>query len=183
MTKLIQINEETHDIKLDLRYATKNNVCNTKLYQKAQCFLHPKAKENFETAIKLAKTIDLKFKIFDAYRPYQVQKFMYEKFRNDYISNPQTGSVPHCRGVALDLTLIDQNDQELEMGSDFDEFSSLAFHSSKKISNAAEKNRKLLLEIMTKAGFDFFEKEWWHYQLFNARDYEIAQDINLLSAV
>ena len=38
------------------------------------------------------------------------------------------------------------------------------------------------MEIMTKAGWDFYSKEWWHYQLFNAREYEVVND-DSLSAV
>lgn len=175
MQELIEISPKTHDLELDLRYATTNNVCKIKLYKQPKCFLHPDAEAKLQKAIELAKKINLRFKIFDAFRPIQVQEYMYNKFQSDFISNPKTGSIPHCRGAALDLTLIDKNNQELEMGSDFDEFSSLAFHDCKEVSAEAKKNRIILLEIMTKAGFDFFSKEWWHYQLFNARNYKIAE--------
>ncbi|MBV28272.1 MAG: hypothetical protein CMM22_00485 [Rhodospirillaceae bacterium] len=30
-------------------------------------------------------------------------------------------------------------------------------------------NRSLLLGLMTAAGWDFYSKEWWHYQLFDSR--------------
>ena len=53
------------------------------------------------------------------------------------------------------------------MGSDFDEFSEIAFHDCKKISAIAQKNRATLLALMTKSGFDFYEKEWWHFSLKN----------------
>ena len=33
----------------------------------------------------------------------------------------------------------------------------------------AQKNRFLLLGLMTAAGWDFYRNEWWHYQLFEAR--------------
>ena len=90
-------------------------------------------------------------------------------------SNPQGGVIPHCRGVAIDLTVTENNEKELEMGSDFDEFSDLAFHSCDKISKEARKNRLILLGIMTNAGFDFYQQEWWHYQLFNSRQYPIIE--------
>ena len=35
------------------------------------------------------------------------------------------------------------------------------------------KNRYILMGIMMSAGWDNYQKEWWHYQLFNARDYKI----------
>ena len=57
------------------------------------------------------------------------------------------------------------------MGTDFDEFSELAFHNRHEISTEAQRNRFILLGLMTIAGFDFYSKEWWHYQLFNPRQY------------
>ncbi len=182
MQDLIEITEEKYNVKLDLRYATLNNVCKVKMYNSARCFLHIEAAKKLEKATEIASLHNLRFKIFDGFRPFEVQKFMYQKFSGDFVSNPQTGSVPHCRGVAIDLTLIDENNQELEMGSDFDEFSKTAFHNCEEISVAAKKNRALLLKIMTEAGFDFYSKEWWHYQLFNPRNYKIAEipDLSLI---
>lgn len=187
MDNLVKITESEFNIKLDLRYASTNNVCGIKLYSAPVCYLRLEAAEALRRAVELATKKNLRFKIFDGFRPFKVQKFMYEKFPDDggnggFISNPQTGSTPHCRGVAIDLTLIDTNGNELEMGSDFDEFSDLAFHNCERVSLAAKNNRELLLDIMTKAGWDFYSKEWWHYQLFNTRQYEIVSD-NSLSAV
>jgi D-alanyl-D-alanine dipeptidase len=33
------------------------------------------------------------------------------------------------------------------------------------ISKQAEANRLLLLGIMVSAGFEYYDHEWWHYQL------------------
>ncbi len=181
MENLIEINAKELDVIIDLRYASSNNVCARELYSREmRCFLQKDAYEKFLKAIKLAKNLGYKFKIWDAYRPLQVQKFMYEKFPEDengvsFVSNPKTGSIPHCRGVAIDLTLCDLQGNEIEMGTDFDDFSPFAFHSCEKISLNAQKNRLILLGIMTLAGFDFYSFEWWHYQLFDARKYEIIQ--------
>ncbi len=181
MNNLVKITEAEFNVKLDLRYASANNVCGIKLYSTPACYLHKDASEALLRAIKIAAKKNLRFKIFDGFRPIKVQQFMFDKFPDDsesggFVSNPKTGSTPHCRGVAIDLTLIDSNDNELEMGSDFDEFSDLAFHSCEKISETAKKNRRLLFDIMKDAGWDFYSKEWWHYQLFNAREFAIIQD-------
>jgi D-alanyl-D-alanine dipeptidase len=29
---------------------------------------------------------------------------------------------------------------------------------------------------MSAAGWDFYSKEWWHYQLFNSRNYPLVSD-------
>ena len=43
----------------------------------------------------------------------------------------------------------------------------------------AQRNRHLLLGLMTAAGWDFYRNEWWHYQLFNARDYPLISNSEL----
>lgn len=180
MTELLEITEKKFDVILDLRYATNNNVCGHKLYSAPICYLNQAAAEALQKAVILAKDLGLKIKIFDGFRPIEVQQFMFDKFPSDdpnggFISNPKTGTTPHCRGVAIDLTLCDSTEKELEMGTDFDNFSNLASHRCNKISLTAQKNRLILLGIMTLAGFDFYSMEWWHYQLFDARKYPIIK--------
>jgi D-alanyl-D-alanine dipeptidase len=180
LPNLVEITPEKFDVIFDLRYATKNNACFQELYSSPFCFLHEAAIEPFKKAIAAAKNLGLKIKIWDAFRPFEIQKFMFKQFANDpskdgFISNPDGGITPHCRGVAIDLTLIDENGKELEMGTDFDEFSNLAFHDSHEISAEAQRNRLILLGIMTVAGWDLYSKEWWHYQLPNPREYPIVK--------
>ena len=150
MNNLVKITEAEFNIKLDLRYASTNNVCDIKLYSTPACYLHPTAAEALLRAIKIAAEKNLRFKIFDGFRPIKVQQFMFDKFPDDsenggFISNPKTGSTPHCRGAAVDLTLIDSKDNELEMGSDFDEFSDLAFHNCERISETAKKKSAIII--------------------------------------
>ena len=188
MQNLIEITEKKFDVILDLRYATSNNVCGCKLYASPFCYLHEAAIPHFEQAIKSAKNLGLKLKIFDGFRPLEVQKYMFDKFPSDdpkggFISNPNGGVIPHCRGVAIDLTLTDLDGNELDMGTDFDEFSELAFHNCNEISATAQRNRLILLGLMTAAGFDFYSKEWWHYQLFKPREYEVVKTAQGMVAV
>ncbi|MES2961941.1 MAG: D-alanyl-D-alanine dipeptidase [Pseudomonadota bacterium] len=188
MQNLIEITEEKFDVILDLRYATSNNVCGHKLYASPFCYLHEAAIPHFEQAIKSAKNLGLKLKIFDGFRPLEVQEYMFNKFPSDdpkggFISNPTGGVIPHCRGVAIDLTLTDLDGNELDMGTDFDEFSELAFHNCYKISAEAQRNRLILLGLMSAAGFDFYSKEWWHYQLFKPREYEVVKTAEGMVAV
>src|SRR3546814_17413263 len=64
----------------------------------------------------------------------------------------------------------------LDMGTGFDAFTPLAFHGSLDITPAQQRNRALLLGIMTAAGWDFYRNEWWHYQLFQPRRYPLLSD-------
>ena len=44
----------------------------------------------------------------------------------------------------------------------------------------AQRNRHLLLGVMSAAGWDFYRNEWWHYQLFQARArYPLISDTSL----
>ncbi|MBC36913.1 MAG: D-alanyl-D-alanine dipeptidase [Rickettsiales bacterium] len=173
--KLAEIKEEKYHLKLDLRYATKNNFTKKKIYQKPVAFLQKEAAIKLKKSVDLAKEMKLKIKIFDAYRPVEAQWKLWDHTPNpDFIADPKKGS-PHSRGVAIDLTLIDDDEKELEMGTGFDNFTKLAFHGNMSIPKICQKNRLLLLGLMTAAGWDFYEKEWWHYQLFDTKKYPLIK--------
>jgi len=165
------------ELLIDIRYATADNFTGKPVYKAAKCFLHPKAAEHMEKAIALAAELGLRFKIFDAYRPLEVQQALWNHTPDpDFLSEPGVGSTPHCRGVAIDLTLIDKAGNALDMGTGFDEFTPKSHHGNTKISKQAQQNRFTLLGIMTAAGWDFYRNEWWHYQLFNARQFPVLSD-------
>ncbi len=177
MLKLIKNSES---VIIDLKYATKNNFVQQKLYKNELCYLEETAYKKFLQAIQIAQALEYKIKIFDAYRPINIQKMLWQKFPDHkFISNPETGSIPHCRGVALDLTLTDNLKKELDMGTEFDCLDKKSYHSNNDINIEAQKNRLILLGIMTLAGFDFYQNEWWHYQLFSARDYPIIKNFEI----
>lgn len=177
---LVEITKSSLNVEIELRYASCNNLLGKPIYQDAVCYLHKDAVKPFEKAIKLAEKSALKFKIWDAFRPFGAQKFLYRLSPEENIfSNPKTGEVPHCRGVALDLTLISPDGEELDMGTDFDDLSVKAFHKSDKISRRAQKNRSLLRKIMIKSGWEYLQKEWWHYQLPDIKNYPIIYNSNL----
>ena len=63
------------------------------------------------------------------------------------------------------------------MGTGFDAITPLSYHADTAVSPEAQRNRLLLLGIMSAAGFDFYSKEWWHYQLFQSRTYPLIDDV------
>ncbi len=60
------------------------------------------------------------------------------------------------------------------MGTAFDAFTPLSHHGRTDVSAEAQRNRLLLMGLMTAAGWDFYRNEWWHYQLFDARRYPLV---------
>lgn len=177
MHKLIKIEKPKYDVDLYIAYGMADNFTGKPIYKSQDCYLHEDAAKLLENAIKYAAALDLRLKVFDAYRPHEVQKALWDFYPDpNFLSHPETGAMPHCRGVAVDLTLIDKNGKELDMGTGFDEFTPFSYHGNMEISPEAQKNRHLLMGIMTTAGWDFYRNEWWHYQLFEPRKYPIIKD-------
>lgn len=175
---LIEITESTHNIVLDMRYATPNNFTGEIIYPSSRCFLHPGALKKLEATIELAAQQNLRLKILDAYRPQVAQEKLWAVCPNpNYVMPPQKGS-HHTRGIAIDLTLVDATNQELDMGTSFDSFDVTSHHGTMNISQQAAHNRYILLGIMMSAGWDFFVNEWWHYQLFTPREYPLIIEHN-----
>ena len=180
---LVRISPPEFDVILEIAYATSNNFTGAPVYKKPDCYLHSVAAEHLRNAISYAKGMGYKLKIFDAYRPTEAQFALWEHTPDpSFLANPHSGS-PHSRGVAIDLTLVDENGKEIDMGTEFDAFTPKSFHSDTSISSEAQRNRRILLGIMTAAGWDFYNNEWWHYQLFNPRAYRLISDKELGSVM
>ncbi len=164
---------------LALAYATAENFTGQPVYRKARCYLHADAARCLENAIVLAGRLGYRLKVFDGFRPAEAQQILWD-FCPDpaFLADPKKGS-PHSRGVAVDLTLIDGKGTELDMGTPFDAFTPLSHHGNGDVTPEAQRNRLLLLGLMTDAGWDFYRNEWWHYQLFEARRYPLLRDADL----
>ena len=62
----------------------------------------------------------LGLKMFDCYRPRPAQQRLWDVVPDpDYVTPPAKGSM-HNRGLAVDLTLVDANGKELNMGTPYD---------------------------------------------------------------
>ncbi len=176
MIELVKITPPEFDVIIDLAYATPNNFTSRPVYKKHDCYLHEIAAKHLQKTIKLAAGLGFKIKIFDAYRPTEAQWKLWEHTPDPhFLAHPASGS-PHSRGVAIDLTLVDHSGVELDMGTAFDAFTPQSFHGDLTVSAEAQKNRRILLGIMTASGWDWYENEWWHYQLFNPRGYRLLSD-------
>ena len=130
-------------------------------------------------AISAARALGLRFRIFDAFRPTEAQWILWNHTPDpDFLADPSRGS-PHSRGVAVDLTRIDGDGSALEMGTGFDDFTPQSHHGNFDVSTTAQRNRLVLLGLMTQTGWDFYRNEWWHYQLFESRRFPLISDSEL----
>ena len=142
---LVPLSAETHGVIVDLVYATSNNIAGKPIYERHLCLLHRDAELCLRKAVQLAAKAGCKLKIFDAFRPHEAQVELWETAVDKlYVADPQFGS-NHTRGTAIDLTLVDMQGHELDMGTDFDHMTALSHHFSDQVSPAAQANRALLL--------------------------------------
>jgi D-alanyl-D-alanine dipeptidase len=177
--ELVDIATPAFDVDIALAYATAANITGKPIYRRAECYLLRPAAEALSRAIAQAARLGLRLRIFDALRPTEAQWVLWN-FNPDpeFLADPRRGS-PHSRGVAVDLTLLDGRGNELDMGTPFDAFTPLSHHGDARVSPEAQRNRLLLMGLMTDAGWDFYRNEWWHYQLFEARQYRLWRDADL----
>lgn len=182
---LIRIAPPDFDVDLALAYGTPGNFTGRPIFTPgSEAWLHRDAADHLARAIALAKVQGLRLRVFDAFRPQAAQWALWNHRPDpEFIADPRRGS-PHSRGVAVDLTLLDVDGQPLDMGTPFDDFTAASHHGSIAVGAVAQKNRFLLLGLMTAAGWDFYRNEWWHYQLFEARaKYPLIEDDNSPVAV
>ena len=164
------------DVDLDLAYAGPDNFTSRAVYARTACFLHPDAARLLSRAIDLAARFGLRFRLFDGFRPVEAQWALWNHTPDpNYIADPRRGS-PHSRGVAIDLTLVGSDGKALDMGAPFDSLTPRSHHGNPDVSLAAQRNRHLLLGLMSTAGWDFYMNEWWHYQMFQPRRYPTLTD-------
>jgi D-alanyl-D-alanine dipeptidase len=129
------------------------------------------------------------FLIWDAYRPLQVQAFLFNRYKaqlrrqyphlseealnrktETYLTLPSTDPTrpsPHNTGAALDLTLAKEG-VPLDMGTPFDHFDREATPDF--FENATDphglqirNNRRFFFHILSAAGFKNYPYEWWHW--------------------
>lgn len=174
--QLIEITPETHNVTLSLAYAGPDNFTGKAVYGRAICFLHSDAEKRLRRAVELAAAQGYGLRVFDGFRPSEAQWVLWNHTPDpDFLADPRRGS-PHSKGAAVDLTLMDGAGNDLDMGTGFDAFTPLSHHGNTDIPPAAQTNRSILLGIMSAAGWDFYSKEWWHYQLFDSVRYPVLND-------
>lgn len=163
----VEIHPNPPKLFIDLRYASSNNFTKKKQYKTHSCYV----REEVAKALHMV-CLDLEKKgygllIWDAYRPLQIQKKFLELIDDeDFVSK----NSPHCKGIAVDVTLVDSQGKFLDMGTDFDDFTLKASHSCKELHPEVVFRREILKHTMEKHGFEYLESEWWHYTFIVNRD-------------
>ena len=73
----------------------------------------------------------------------------------------------HCTGAALDVHLVDDNDEPFDVVSPYQRFQAARTYTIG-LTNEAQENRMILVNAMLAQGFSNCRDEWWHYSYGDA---------------
>ena len=177
---LVDITTVDPTIRLDLRYATRDNFTGVALYPAARCLLRRDAAERLARVQRRLQADGFGLLLWDCYRPLAVQERFWALVPDErYVARPQrengrplAGS-KHNRGAAVDVTLVDAAGRPLAMPSGFDDFSERAHRDAANVKPAARANAARLESAMTAEGFQPLPTEWWHFDAPGWQGYEL----------
>ncbi len=175
-TVLVKLRDVIPGLLCDVRYATVNNFTGRILYASDALYARHVVADALVKAQELARSYKLQLKIYDAYRPLSVQRLMWSIVPDErFVADPAKGS-RHNRGCAVDLTLCDMQGNEVDMGTGYDEFTEKAAATYNDLPDEVLRNRRLLDEIMSKAGFTVLPSEWWHFDIIGWERFAILNE-------
>ena len=151
------------------------------------------------------KAFGLRLFVFDGYRPIATQEGLWQHFWSQFeTANPQWSEAeieretqkivadprsfdpehpnrnppPHATGGAVDLTLTDATGAPLDLGTPFDDSTSIAATAffemelekgrDREVFDVCLSNRRILYWSMREVGFTNYSNEWWHYDFGNS---------------
>lgn len=175
-TTFVNLRDYSNDFICDMKYATEDNFLKAKVYDCAECMLRLKTVKALIAANKDFLKKGYRIKLYDCYRPLDIQKKMWAIVSNpEYVADPKKGSI-HNRGGAVDISLVDIKGKEVDMGTSFDFFGIQASHNFKQLSKEILSKRLYLKTTMIKNGFNSFDSEWWHYNLKTGLKDKVANE-------
>ncbi|MBR3949223.1 MAG: D-alanyl-D-alanine carboxypeptidase family protein [Oscillospiraceae bacterium] len=162
--EFVKITDYIPTAEQELFYATDRNFTGQVIYGfEEACLRYGTVKKLMAVAADLEE-LGLYLKIWDGFRPVSAQFRLWEVYPDPtYVANPTVGYSSHSRGNTVDLTLVDENGEELEMPTGFDDFSARADRDYSDCTEAAAANARILELLMEKHGFQGYSGEWWHY--------------------
>ena len=174
-SSLIDATSEVPDLTVDLRYATPDNFLKRAVYPPgARCLVLPELARRLVVAAKALRQRGYRLQAWDCYRPFSVQKQMWELFpHRGYVADPGRGGSHHNRGAAVDVTLLTKDGAAVEMPTPFDTFTRAAHLRYDGGTRSSRVHRDTLVAAMEEAGFKLNPMEWWHFELIDAPEYAV----------
>lgn len=162
---LIDVRTVVPDAIIDLRYATANNFLGIPMYPPdARCLVHESMGPGLATAAAALRPKGLTLVFWDCYRPHDVQVRMFEAVPNPvWVARPTEFARSHEAGRSVDVTMA-AGGAPVDMGTDFDNFTSLAeAYATNGVNSVQQANRAVLRNAMAKGGIAGYSGEWWHF--------------------
>ncbi len=174
---LVEITALDPTIRLDIRYATADNVLGAPLYRQARAFLQRPAALSLVRAQRSLAGGGLGLLVYDAYRPWSVTWVFWEAtpaHLHDFVADPAKGS-RHNRGCAVDVGLVRLADgKAVEMPSAYDEMTERSHAGYSGGTPLQRAHRDLLRRTMEAVGFTALPEEWWHFDHRDWKQYALA---------
>ncbi len=174
---LVEPTKLDRTIKLDIHYATTNNLFGAAFYSESRTFLQRPAAQALVRINQKLKEFGYGLLVHDAYRPWYVTKVFWDATPQDkkiFVADPSQGS-RHNRGAAVDLTLYDlKSGKPVEMVGTCDETTDRSRPDYPGGTSLQRWHRDLLRGSMEADGFNVFELEWWHFDYYDWRTYPIG---------
>lgn len=175
-----------YDAAYDIRYYSANNFTGNRIkgYKAPVAYMTNESLKALKVAADDLRNQGYRLLIWDTYRP-QKAVYNFVEWINDPNNDGDKSFYPdlkksdllkgnyimeksgHTRGSTVDLTIIKKDGTSVDMGGTFDLFSEISHPDYKKLTKTQKKNREILNNAMTKAGFTRLDSEWWHFTLKN----------------
>ena len=177
---LVELTSLDSTIKLEIRYATSNNLFGTPFYTQARAFLQRPAAEALVRASASLRPLGYGLLVHDGYRPWYVTKMFWDATppeKHVFVADPSQGS-RHNRGAAVDLTLYDlKTGAPVEMVSTYDETTDRAYPDYPGGTSRQRWHRALLRRAMEAQGFTVYDAEWWHFDYHDWQRFPIGNTV------
>ena len=174
--ELVELVRLDRTLRLDIRYATKNNFVGRPVYEQPRAFLQRPAALALVRVNRALRKQGFGLSVFDGYRPWRVTKLFWELMpvdKKQFVADPARGS-RHNRGCAVDLTLFDlRTRRQVSMPGEYDEMTERSHINYAGGTAEQRRLRDLLRAAMEAEGFAVYEPEWWHYDYKDWRQYPI----------
>jgi D-alanyl-D-alanine dipeptidase len=172
---------------VDMRYFGADNFVGKRIdgYEAPRCLLTRPAATALAAAQRDLARRGLGLRVYDCYRPVRAVAHFARWARDvadvarkpDYYPNIDKRDLfrlgyiaersGHSRGSTVDITLVGRagDERDPEMGTPYDFFSPKSWPADNSVGKTARSNRALLATAMARAGFQGYDKEWWHFTL------------------
>lgn len=163
----------------ELVYATDNNFVGKSVYPiDMPIIMNEVVWEKLTKINKELKEYGFCIKIYDAYRPIEIQKIFWNHFYQTHgyydetlVANPNKYGTHNITINAVDILIVDLAGKKVELPCYFDDFTEKARINYDGCSDIAKRNRDLLISVASKYGLIVNNDEWWHYYDCRLQEY------------